>query len=100
MVKEVAWYDDGLETLLDKTYKRGCKVQAYNRKTEKLETISLGYLSALKLKLRGFTKIGERQYEGWSGLIPFYVYTYKLEGKKIFMTDYPHGYEGRLDCKL
>ena len=100
MVEKVNWYDNGLETLLDKTYKNGLKVQAYNRKIENLETLSLSYLTAFKLKLRGFAKIGERQYEGWSGPIPFYVYTFKLNGKKIFMTDYPHGYNDRLDCKL
>ncbi|MCL4362666.1 MAG: hypothetical protein OH338_02870 [Candidatus Parvarchaeota archaeon] len=100
MVKGRDLYDNGLETLLDKTSKNGLKVQAYNRKTQKIEDISLSYLSALKLKLNGFVKIGERQYEGWSGAIPFYIYTCKSNGKKIFMLDYPHGYEGRLDCKL
>ncbi len=100
MVKEIELYKDGLETLLDKTSKNGLKVRVYNRKTQEVEDISLSYLNSLKLKLKGFAKIGERQYEGWSGAIPFYVYTCKSNGKKIFMLDYPHGYEGRLDCKL
>lgn len=100
MVEAISYYNTGLETLLDKTSKNGLKVQAYNRKTQKIEDIHLSYLSSLKLKLKGFAKIGERQYEGWSGPIPFYIYTCKLNGKKIFMADYPHGYEGRLDCKL
>lgn len=88
------------EELLDKTYKKGLKLLAYNRKTEKLETFSLNYSDALKLKFKGFVKIDERQYKDWSSPIPFYVYTCKLNGKKTFMADYPHGYEGRLDCKL
>lgn len=100
MVERVSWYNNGIETLLDKTSKDGPIVQAYNRKTEKLETLSLDYLRAFRLKLKGFVKIDERQYEGWSGAIPFYLYTCKLEGKKIFMLDYPHGHVGRLDCRL
>ncbi|MGC8533379.1 MAG: hypothetical protein ACP5MV_01980 [Candidatus Parvarchaeum sp.] len=100
MVKEIKQYTDSIESLLDKTSKKGLEVQVYNRKTEKIEDIHLDYLSALKLRLKGFAKIDERQYEGWSGTIPFYVYTCKSNGKKIFMLDYPHGYEGRLDCKL
>ncbi|MCL4397354.1 hypothetical protein M1494_03360 [Candidatus Parvarchaeota archaeon] len=100
MVEAVSWYNNGLETLLDKTSKNGLKVQAYNRKTKTVEDISLDYMSSLKLRLKGFVKIGERQYEGWKGPIPFYVYTCKLNGKKIFMMDYPHGYNEGLDCKL
>jgi hypothetical protein len=106
MVEQAKWYNGGLENLLGKTYKEGLKVRAYDRYTGKIEEIELSsYLDALKLKLRGFVGIGERQYPGWSGSIPFYLYTCKLNdsnGKKekVLMIDYPHGYYERLDCKL
>lgn len=99
-MEKIDRYNNGLDTLLDKSFKKGFKVRAYNRKTQEIEDISLTYSGALKLRLKGFAKIGERQYEGWSGTIPFYVYTCKSNGKKVFMLDYPHGYEGRLDCIL
>ncbi|MCL4398578.1 hypothetical protein M1137_02185 [Candidatus Parvarchaeota archaeon] len=100
MVEEVSWYNNGLDSLLGKTSKKGLKVQAYNRKTDLTEEVALDYLKLLKLKLNGFVKVDDRKYEGWSGSIPFYIYTCKSNGKKIFMLDYPHGYNERLDCKL
>ena len=100
MVEKTSEQRSGLDSLLDKTSKKGLKVQAYNRVTEKVEEVTLDYLHSLRLKLSGSTEIGERRYEGWLGSIPFYIYTCKSKGKKIFMLDYPHGFEERLDCEL
>jgi hypothetical protein len=100
MVERVNWFNSDLESLLGETYKKGSKVKAYNRKTNDFEEIKLNYFKSLKLALRGFIAVGERRYADWTEAVDFYVYTCKVNDKKVFMLDYPHGYYGRLDCRL
>lgn len=101
MTRMSIWYNPNLDSLLDKTYITGHKVKVYNKATQEFEEIKLNYIKALKLALRGFVEIDKRRYQGWSDSIPFYVYSCKAkDGKKVFMLDYPHGYDSTLDCKL
>lgn len=101
MVQKAVWYNHNLDSLLNKTYKLGHNVKAYNKVTGEIEEIKLNYLKALKLAFTGIVEVGERRYNGWSGSIPFYIYSCRAkDGNKVFMLDYPHGYGNSLDCKL
>jgi hypothetical protein len=96
MVKKGEWCNGALENLLSQTYREGLKVHAYHPGTNKIYEIELSsYLDALKLKLRGFVKPDERQYEGWSNSVPLYLYTDKIKtsaGKKraVFIIAEPY----------
>lgn len=101
MVEKADWDGSSLESLIGKTFiGKDKKVLAYNRKTDELEETKLSFYNALKLRVNGFVKVDDRQYENWSGKLPFYIYTCKVKGEKVFLLDYPHGFSSRLVCRL
>ncbi len=102
MVAIIEWHDSNLESLIIKESKKtnSDKFLVYNRKTEEMENVNLSVYQRIKLKINSSVKVDERQYKGWTGKLPFYVYSCKVSGKKVYFIDYPHGYSGRLDCKL
>jgi hypothetical protein len=99
MVRKVFRADSKLDSIVGKTSSSGGNVIAYNRKTEQFEQINLELYNSIKLKLNGFVKVDERQYDGWSKKLPFYLYNCKVGGKQVYLLDYPHGND-RLDCAL
>jgi hypothetical protein len=71
------------------------KLKVLNAYTEKEEIINV---SILKWLLAGTfaMKVDERKYEGWSGYNPFYLFY--CEKHRIWIIDYPHGYDFVLWC--
>ena len=51
----------------------------------------------LELFLTGSAYVGHRTRPGWKGSLPFYVFRCPKHG---LVEDYPHGYNGRLDCPM
>ena len=60
-----------------------------------MQKIELTLFQKMILKLDGRVFIEHRAKPGWRGALPFYVFKCDKHG---FVEDYPHGYEGRLEC--
>ena len=52
----------------------------------------------LRLKLTGKTFVQWLRKPGWLGVCPFYIARCRSCGE--YFLDYPHGYDGRLDCPV
>jgi len=61
-----------------------------------MDTPYLNLWKRLRLRLLGRVCIGNYRKPGWSGTLPFYAFTCPNHG---VVVDYPHGYNGRLDCQ-
>ena len=57
--------------------------------------VELKLVQKIILKLRGRVYTEHRMKPGWKAPIPFYAFKCNEHG---LVEDYPHGYEGRLDC--
>ena len=60
-----------------------------------LNMIELSLIQKIRLKLCGFVYTENRMKQGWRAPIPFYAFKCDEHG---LVENYPHGYEGRLDC--
>ncbi len=91
----------GLDRILDDLSEKPTEgyTKVYNRHTNSVEEIKLTRLNRLSLALTGEVEVGERTYPGWTGYLPFFVYTGSIYGNKIKFLDYRHG-NGRLDCDI
>ncbi len=61
------------------------------------EEILLGWLERLIFFIFGIVPIGEREKNGWTGAVPFFLFRGKCG--HIFI-DYPHGYNKKLNCPV
>lgn len=57
----------------------------------------LNPIQRLILRVFGHVKIGDYTRHGWSGTLPFYAFKCPVHG---VVTDYKHGFKGRLSCPL
>ncbi|EFD92868.1 MAG: hypothetical protein BJBARM5_0373 [Candidatus Parvarchaeum acidophilus ARMAN-5] len=99
MVFKAERYDSGLELIVN-DLKDKKEPLAYNVYTNEFEKLNLTIRQRFILNSKGLVKVDKRQYPGWSGSIDFYAYTCKVNGEKVTLLDYPHGYDERLSCKI
>ena len=59
------------------------------------KVVELTLVQKMILKLRGRVFIGNRVKPGWRGSLPFYAF---MCDEHRLVKNYPHGYEGRLEC--
>ncbi len=57
--------------------------------------VKLTLIQKIILKLNGRVYTEHKMRHGWRAPIPFYAFRCDKHG---LVEDYPHGYEGRLDC--
>lgn len=100
MVERIRLYKSNLERLIGLSGRKSGTVTAYNRVTEQMEEVHLGIYQSMKLKISGFVKVDERRYDGWSGKLPFYVYSCRSNKEKVFLLGYPEGYTETLRCSI
>ncbi len=101
-MEKVEFEGSGLEnvlSMLSEAKAQPNEVNVYNRYTSKIEGISLTKKQERMLSRKGYTPVGDRQYNNWKDSIKFYAYTAKVGGQRIILLDYAHGYSGRLDCR-
>ena len=60
-----------------------------------INMVNLTLVRKIILKLSGHVFTEYRMKPGWKSPIPFYAFKCDKHG---LVEDYPHGYEGRLDC--
>jgi hypothetical protein len=53
------------------------------------------FLERLKLKLKGYVYIGEKQIDGHKDSLSYYAFECPIHG---LVSDFPHGYRQRLEC--
>ena len=69
----------------------------YNAYTHSLEKLELTPKQKLVLALTGKVNIGQREYSGWTGKLPFYAYKCKTDSGKVLLINYPRHYFETLD---
>ena len=58
-------------------------------------TVNLTPWRRVVARLLGRCRVGDIKLNGWSSELPLYAFHCKKHG---YQLDYPHGYNGRLDC--
>ncbi len=89
----------GLDKILDELSQKPVEgfTRVYNRYTRSVEEVKLTLLNKISIALSDEAKVKDRTYPGWSGYLPFFVYTTATGGNKVMLLDYRHGYRKRLD---
>ncbi len=59
------------------------------------ESIDLGFIQRMKLRLFGMVNVGDRRNEGWSSSLPLYAFKCEKHGLQI---GYPVGHSKLLLC--
>ena len=59
------------------------------------ESIELGFIQRMKLRLFGIVKVGDRMDDGWSSSLPLYAFRCKKHGLQF---EYPIGHLKLLLC--
>lgn len=59
------------------------------------ESIELGFIQRMKLRLFGIVNVGDRLNEGWSSSLPLYAFICKKHGLQF---GYPMGYSNLMLC--
>ena len=54
-------------------------------------------IERLKIQLNGYVYVGDRKKDGWKKELPFYAFRCPVHG---IVTDYPHGYDKKLECPI
>ena len=57
----------------------------------------ISLINRLKIQLKGYVHIGDEKPDGWRKELSIYAFRCP---KHDIVYDYPHGYEGRLECPI